>query len=106
MIIYAGTAYDTSSPTPCQMERSLYHMSSSGLFEDDRQALARACLDPKRRFVGHPPNRPSRWHPYTVDVPELSEFNMPYTDPSAFEFCGQQLKAGHPIERIALDTPL
>jgi hypothetical protein len=80
-------------------------MSNSDQFEDDRKALASACLDAKRRVVSRPPKRPSRWHPYTVLVPELANFNITYNDQTAFEFCGQQLNAGYPIERIALDTP-
>ena len=80
-------------------------MSNSDPFGDDREALARACMDRNRRVVSRGEKRPSRWHPYTVHVPELSEFNITYTDETAFEFCGEKLKEGYPIERIALDNP-
>lgn len=75
-------------------------------FQADREALVRLCDNPKARLVPKSESRPCRWHPYTVDRPRYEDFNIKFEDVTAFEFCAEQLRAGYPMERIALDKPL
>lgn len=47
--------------------------------------------------------RPKDWSPKSVVDPL---FNQPFTDQGAKDFIAELLENGHPIEEIALDTPL
>ncbi len=73
--------------------------------EAERDLLISACRDKNRRFVERTRERPTEWRPYEVLVPDLAEFNICYTDNTAFEFAAEQISAGYAVKKIALRHP-
>jgi hypothetical protein len=69
----------------------------------ERALLVAACRDRRRRFVERTRERPSEWRPF--EVLQIAEFNIFFTDQTAFEFLADQILSPCVVTKVSLRQP-
>jgi hypothetical protein len=67
-----------------------------------RREIARLARRKDRRFVPRSRKMPCRWHPTTVNNPEVG---IPFTDITAWHFIAKLAENGCELEEIVLEQP-
>ena len=75
----------------------------SSISDAERALLIAACRDRRRRFVERTRERPSEWRPF--EVLQYVEFNIFFTDQTAFEFLADELSSACAVAKVLLRHP-
>ena len=75
----------------------------SEITDAERALLIAACRNRKRWFIERTRQRPSEWRPF--EVLQHVEFNLPFTDQTAFAYLADQLSATCAVTKVVLRDP-
>ncbi len=76
-------------------------MSEEEPFKEIRRQFV-SLIEKNKKKLGAPPGMPTVWQPTSIKDPKTGYY---FTNPGAWDFILDELRAGRPLTKIALDKP-